>query len=137
MEKYQTLEQLEKIIENNLEKIKQFKIIKLRGDLGAGKTTFVKLYGKKRQIKSIINSPTYNILKTYQKDDYLLVHVDAYRINNEDIGLFDYFQENNVQIFIEWAQNIELFIPQDKYLEVIITMDNNKNNAIEFKEVYV
>lgn len=134
MEKYQTIEQLTKIIEKHQGQIEKFKIIKLNGQLGAGKTTFVKLYGKMCKINETINSPTYNILKVYKTADYQLVHVDAYRVLNEDIGLFDYFLENNTQIFIEWAEKINEFIPQSSYLEINIKFLDKTTRQIQFKE---
>lgn len=79
-------------------------IISLKGELGAGKTTFVKGVAQKLKIKKPITSPTYTIIKEY---DQKLCHIDAYRIQDEDIGL-DYYLEQGYFIFIEWADNLDL-----------------------------
>ena len=83
--------------------IKGGDIILLNGDLGAGKTTFVKGFAKEIGVKIPVTSPTFNLLKTYETDKYTLVHVDAYRLEGESFDeLYDYANEDNV-IFIEWS----------------------------------
>ncbi len=83
--------------------LKGNEIIFLKGELGAGKTTFVKGVAKYLNIKEHITSPTFNIIKEY---DNKLCHVDAYRVFKEDIGL-DYYIDNNYLIFIEWSENLD------------------------------
>ena len=83
--------------------IKGGDIILLNGDLGAGKTTFVKGFAKEVGVKIPVTSPTYNLLKTYETDNYTLIHVDAYRLEVWSFDeLYDYANEENV-IFIEWS----------------------------------
>lgn len=78
-------------------------IVFLNGDLGAGKTTFVKGFAKALNIKENVTSPTFTLLKTYKSDSFTLVHVDAYRLDGELFEeLDDYINDNNI-IFIEWA----------------------------------
>ena len=61
----------------------------LTGDLGAGKTTLVRGIAKALNIKSVVQSPTFNIMKVYFDGDRPLIHIDAYRLAdvNTDIGL--------------------------------------------------
>ena len=83
--------------------IKGGDIILLNGDLGAGKTTFVKGFAKAKGVTRPVTSPTFNLLKTYATDDYTIVHVDAYRLEGAEFDeLYDYANEENV-IFIEWS----------------------------------
>ena len=83
--------------------IKGGDIILLNGDLGAGKTTFVKGFAKEVGVKIPVTSPTFNLLKTYETENYTLVHVDAYRLEGGSFDeLYDYANEENV-IFIEWS----------------------------------
>lgn len=83
--------------------IKGGDIILLNGDLGAGKTTFVKGFAKEIGVKIPVTSPTFNLLKTYETENYTLVHVDAYRLEGGSFDeLYDYANEENV-IFIEWS----------------------------------
>ena len=61
-------------------------IILLNGDLGAGKTTLVKGFAKALGVKQPVTSPTFTLLKTYDTDNFCIVHIDAYRLEG---GSFD------------------------------------------------
>ena len=59
------------------------KIILFEGDLGAGKTTFIKEFCKYLGVKSFVNSPTFSIVNQYSSSQYnTIYHIDLYRINN-------------------------------------------------------
>lgn len=78
-------------------------IVLLNGDLGAGKTTFVKQIAKENGVKENVTSPTFTLLKTYNGKKYNIVHVDAYRLEGDEFSeLDDYLNDENV-IFIEWS----------------------------------
>ena len=105
-------------------------VITMEGDLGAGKTTMTKGIGESLEIRRVINSPTFTIMKTY--DGRLpLYHMDVYRINNEtgDEYLEEYFELDGVTV-IEWANNISEIIPDDR-LEITISIDTNNVRNIE------
>lgn len=90
-------------------------IITLDGDLGAGKTTWTKAFGKALGVKTTINSPTFTILKSYiQGNGEPLHHIDAYRLEgaSQDLGFEDCFDEGIT--VIEWAQFIEDQLPEDR-----------------------
>ena len=94
-------------------------IIALEGDLGAGKTCFVRglcegLGGDPRQV----NSPTFTIMQEYViADGKRLVHIDAYRLSGEDelesIGWDELLQNKDAIIAIEWASKIKSALPHD------------------------
>ena len=101
--KSKNVEQTYILAEKLAKLIKGGDIILLNGDLGAGKTTFVKGFAKEMGVKIPVTSPTFNLLKTYETDKYTLVHVDAYRLEGGSFDeLYDYANEDNV-IFIEWS----------------------------------
>jgi len=107
-------------------------IILLNGDLGAGKTTLVKQIGKALGITKTITSPTFTLLKTYATDNFTLVHVDAYRLENESFDeLDDYLNDENV-IFIEWASNLENQEILKDSLTVKIEYVNEDTRSFEF-----
>lgn len=82
-------------------------VVVLNGELGSGKTTFVKGIALGLGIDTPITSPTYTISKLY---DNKLCHVDSYRISSEDIGLDDLKQEGYI-ICVEWSENISEYLP--------------------------
>ena len=95
-------------------------IICLGGDLGAGKTTWTKAFGKALGVKGVINSPTFTIMKSYkQEDGSPLFHIDAYRLEgtSQDLGFEDCFDEGIC--VIEWSHFIRNQIP-DEYIEIQI-----------------
>jgi tRNA threonylcarbamoyladenosine biosynthesis protein TsaE len=110
-------------------------VIALIGDLGAGKTVFAKAFAKELGVKEEINSPTFNIIKTYQiknreKNNRVFCHVDAYRLNNYqellEIGIEEYLNDYNTIVLIEWADKIKELLPKDAYVIRIKHKENTK-----------
>jgi len=91
-------------------------VVLLYGNLGAGKTVFVKAMAKALGVVEVVKSPTFNLMKIYStktqkhKNTKTLCHVDAYRLNNLeellDIGAEEYLGKENVVSVIEWAERI-------------------------------
>ena len=105
-------------------------VVLLTGDLGAGKTTFVGGALEKLGYKEHVISPTFNILKCYFDVQPNVFHIDAYRLENQniDIGL-DEFIEGRGVTFIEWPQFIKPLIPE-KHLEISIKRVNDNEREI-------
>ena len=87
----------------------------LTGDLGAGKTTLVRGIARALNIKSVVQSPTFNIMKVYFDGDRPLIHIDAYRLAdvNTDIGLDEYIGYETGITVIEWPEFIKDLIPEN------------------------
>ena len=79
-------------------------LVTLKGDLGAGKTTFTKAFGRSLGVNKTINSPTFNILKIYQ-GSLPFYHIDAYRLEGitQDLGFEEVFADEGVCV-VEWPQ---------------------------------
>ncbi len=90
-------------------------IICLDGELGSGKTVFVKGFAKSLGLEENITSPTFNIVKEYNTGELPLYHMDVYRLEdgNDNIGLEDYFNAQGISI-IEWSELIEDILPQER-----------------------
>lgn len=90
-------------------------VICLIGDLGSGKTVFVKAFANSLGIDEHITSPTFNIIKEYTDGELPLYHMDVYRLEDarEDIGIEDYFDKSGVAI-IEWADMIRDRLPEER-----------------------
>jgi tRNA threonylcarbamoyladenosine biosynthesis protein TsaE len=107
-------------------------VILLSGDLGAGKTTFVKGLAKGLEIDNEVTSPTYAYLNVYGDRLY---HYDCYRLScgedAEALGLTDYFYGNDICV-IEWSENISDVLP-DKVTKLTIkkTSENGREITIE------
>ncbi len=90
-------------------------VICLDGDLGAGKTVFVKGFAKGLEVKENISSPTFTIINEYDSGRIPLYHFDVYRLEDEteaeEIGAEEYFYGDGVCL-IEWASVIEKIIPE-------------------------
>ena len=95
-------------------------VICLDGELGSGKTVFVKGFAKSLGISENITSPTFNIVKEYENGEMKLNHMDVYRLEESDsastIAFNDYFNSDSVTI-IEWSEMIKDKLP-DERLEI-------------------
>lgn len=92
-------------------------VFAFHGNMGAGKTTFIKAICENLGVEDVINSPTFAIVNEYRSNSgELIYHFDFYRIKNEeeayDFGYEDYFFSGSL-CFIEWPERIESLLPQD------------------------
>ncbi len=90
------------------------KVICFKGDMGAGKTTFIKAFCKELGVNEPMNSPSFGIVNEYQGDNQVCIyHFDLYRIKNEqelyDIGFEEYLQSGNTCL-IEWPEIANVFL---------------------------
>jgi len=101
-------------------------VICLNGELGSGKTVFVKGFAQALGIEDNITSPTFNIVKEYAVGELPLYHMDVYRLQEvrETIGFNDYFNQNGVCI-IEWADMIANYLPKERLDITFIIVDEN------------
>ena len=108
-------------------------IICLDGELGSGKTVFVKGFAKSLGITENITSPTFNIVKEYESGELKLNHMDVYRIEDTDetIAFNDYFKGDGVTI-IEWAELIEDKLP-DERLEIKFKVIDENTRVLVLK----
>jgi tRNA threonylcarbamoyladenosine biosynthesis protein TsaE len=108
----------------------------LYGNLGAGKTTWVKylvshLGGDARQV----DSPTFSIVNTYEVNGNQIHHFDLYRLESleeiEDIGFMEYIDSGNLCI-IEWPEKIAEFLPTEDVLTLNISLHLEKCRKYSF-----
>ena len=105
-------------------------VICLNGELGSGKTVFVKGFASSLGIQENITSPTFNIVKEYENGEMPLYHMDVYRLEETDetIGFQDYFNSNGVTI-IEWSDIIEDKLPEER-LDIKFKVVNEETRVI-------
>ena len=109
-------------------------IIFLYGEMGVGKTTFVKHLINQFQIKknlrtSEVTSPTFNLLNEYDVDDLSIKHYDLFRLKDKsELKNLDVFENNkNVITLIEWPQLINKE-KLNKTIDLIFNYENELNN---------
>ena len=109
-------------------------VVLLTGDLGAGKTTFVGGALSALGYQDHVISPTFNILKCYFEVKPNVFHIDAYRLEDQniDIGLDEYIEGNGVT-FIEWPKFIEPLIP-NKHLVISLKRISDTEREIEISD---
>ncbi len=114
-------------------KLQKGMCITLVGDLAGGKTTFTKGIGKALNIKEVINSPTFTILKIYN-GDLKLFHIDAYRLEGSgyDLGLDEYLEEG--VMIVEWPVYYKDYLP-DEYLEISFKYIDDNTREINFNPI--
>jgi tRNA threonylcarbamoyladenosine biosynthesis protein TsaE len=126
-----------KIAKKYCESLKGGEVILLKGDLGAGKTTFVKGVAEFFNIKKEeVVSPTFTIFNNYKINKKIknIIHIDAYRIENEEefleTGALEYFYDKETIVFIEWPENIKSFLKNTQNIITIKALDDNKREII-------
>jgi tRNA threonylcarbamoyladenosine biosynthesis protein TsaE len=92
------------------------KVILFYGEMGAGKTTFIKQLAKELGVTEATSSPTFSLVNEYQSiNNQLVYHFDFYRLKTEtealDMGVEEYLYSGN-WCFIEWAEQIPNLIPE-------------------------
>ena len=127
----ETTRELAKELSNYL---KGGEIIFLYGEMGVGKTTFVKYLINQFQIKknlrtSEVTSPTFNLLNEYDVDDLSIKHYDLFRLKDKsELKNLDIFENNkNVITLIEWPQLINKE-KLNKTIDLIFNYENELNN---------
>ena len=130
------IEHLENIRESAREFISQMgdaKVFAFYGQMGAGKTTFIKAVCEELGVSDVITSPTFAIVNEYTAS-VPIYHFDFYRIKKleevYDMGYEDYFYSGAL-CFIEWPELIEELLPEDA-VRVTISEERDGTRSIEF-----
>ena len=108
-----------------------------RGEMGAGKTTFIKALCEALGVEDEVNSPTFAIVNEYRSETTaeLIYHFDCYRIQKIEEALdfgFEDYMESSALCFIEWPENVEELLPGD-VVNVSITVNPDQSRTIEFE----
>ena len=99
-------------------RLRDVRMVILRGDLGAGKTTLVKgiAEGLNAASQDDVTSPTFTLIHEYRGPDVTLYHVDLYRIETEreleTLGLDELFADDGNLVLIEWGEKLPRFVAE-------------------------
>lgn len=114
-------------------------VVALRGELGAGKTTFTQGFAQTLGVTEQPKSPTFMLAKQYAipGTPYSLWHLDCYRLNDHrdlvTLDLHHLFTDPNVLMLIEWPERISNGLPRD-HIEVHLTHEGPEKRGITIKE---
>lgn len=134
----QSLETISEVATAFLKQYNKHRIVAFYGEMGAGKTTFIKALCQAMQVEDTVNSPSFAIINEYHtKADEVIFHFDFYRLKRMeeayDLGYEDYVYSGNY-CFIEWPSKIEELLPPHR-LDVTITEEADGTRLLTVDEV--
>lgn len=121
---------------NFAQELRSGDVVCLYGELGSGKTTFVKGIAKGLDIKARIISPTFVLIRSHRitnkqirkKNIYTLYHLDLYRLDKkevQEIGLKELLDDKNSVVVIEWSEKAMHLLSSKKWVVIFKILDEN------------
>ncbi|MCS7028917.1 MAG: tRNA (adenosine(37)-N6)-threonylcarbamoyltransferase complex ATPase subunit type 1 TsaE [Bacteroidia bacterium] len=136
------IEDLEPVAQKLTEYFGQFEVYALEGEMGSGKTTFMRVLGKVLNVNEEVNSPTYSLVNEYTIDNSIMriFHFDLFRLNRIEelieIGFEEYLHAPNVYVFIEWWQMAKPLLEKVDYVHLMFEKIDENTRKISINEVY-
>ncbi len=130
------IEETKKVAIDFAKSLKKGDVVCMYGDLGAGKTEFVRQMAHVFGIEDYITSPTFTIVNEYS-GDIDLYHFDVYRISDSDemyeIGYEEYIDGDGICV-IEWAELIEDILPKRRHT---VTINTDYSKGEEYRRITI
>lgn len=132
------LEQTKALAKSFAKLLKTPMVVLLNGDLGSGKTTFVKEVVKALGCDDLVTSPTFTLLNTYNAK-MPIYHFDMYRLSSAEeamnVGFEEYFDKKTLDgvCFVEWPENVDGLITDVDY-EICIEKNGDTKRTVMIKE---
>ena len=134
----QNSDETEKAGESFASHVKLGDIVCLYGELGAGKTTFVRGFVKGLGFEDRVMSPTFTIIRTYQKNNIKKMscyHIDLYRLDGkikvESLGIDEILADKNSVVLIEWPERMRGALPKKRW-DVVFDVIGDLERSIEY-----
>lgn len=135
--KIQSLDTIHEAAHEFVAAMGDYTVFAFNGEMGAGKTTFIKAICEELGVDDITNSPSFAIINEYRSGTTaeLIYHFDCYRLESEeeaeDIGVEDYFYSGAL-CFIEWQERIVDLLPDDT-VQVDVEEQENGSRVVTLK----
>ena len=128
-----------KIIAEEFSKIcKKGDVLAISGNMGIGKTTFIKYFIQKISKTKSVPSPSYNIILPYEAKNSNIFHMDAWRLKSHNealsLGITEMFDD--AIFLIEWAEKIKAILPNNTLYLIIKNINNKKFLEIKGNETW-
>jgi tRNA threonylcarbamoyladenosine biosynthesis protein TsaE len=113
------------------------KILLFYGEMGAGKTTFIKAFCAALGVEDTVSSPTFSIVNEYQSTKGIIYHFDFYRLKNQtealDLGLEEYLDSGNYCL-IEWPEKIPDLLPEN-YVHISLKVRPDQQRKLTITKI--
>jgi len=109
------------------------KVVAFKGEMGAGKTTFIAALCKVMGVKASVASPTFALIYEYQCSTGTLYHMDLYRLNSEEDALragVDDALWSGETCFVEWPERVPGWLPDSSLNVSITTLPGNRRRLV-------
>jgi len=128
-----SIQELSRAAKQVLQNYGNFRIFAVYGQMGAGKTTFIKELCAQLHCTDAVSSPTYALVNEYSAHNSTIYHLDLYRLKNIDealdIGITDYLNRNSY-CFIEWPELIEPLLNPDETVSIHLSVISGNSRQI-------
>ena len=130
-------EQINQVAQQFIAAMGNHKLFAFYGEMGAGKTTFIKALCDELGVIDVVNSPTFAIANDYETElgDHIY-HFDFYRLKTPqealDFGVEDYFYSGHI-CFMEWPDQIGTLLPTESVrVAITVNADGSRTVAADF-----
>ncbi|MGI4751045.1 MAG: tRNA (adenosine(37)-N6)-threonylcarbamoyltransferase complex ATPase subunit type 1 TsaE [Janthinobacterium lividum] len=130
----QDIKQVAKLL---ISAVENHKILLFYGEMGAGKTTFIKAFCTALGVEDTVSSPTFSIVNEYHYPAGIIYHFDFYRLKNQtealDLGLEEYLYSGEYCL-IEWPEKIPDLLPEN-YLQINIEVQPDQQRKLTITKI--
>ncbi len=133
MELIYSLDDIETAAKELIKFTNGYSVVAFHGNLGAGKTTFIKAVCNQLGVEEKVSSPTFSIINQYTTGKGSVFHIDLYRIKNIEEAIDAGVEEciySGEMCFIEWPEKVFSILPDDTVNVFIEPIDNSKRKLL-------
>jgi len=131
-----TLNNISEIAADFWQQYKRQKVFAFYGEMGAGKTTFIHALCNEKNVSSTVGSPTFSIINEYSYADGSILHIDLYRLKDEEeairAGVEDALYSGNICL-VEWPERIAALFP-DGTINIYIAVVNEQTRRMRVED---